>query len=43
VHFHTPFHPFRQHPWAHAADAMNLVLILLGMLAALLLGPIHLD
>ena len=43
MHFQAPFHPFQKHPMAHAVDIMNLVLILLGLLVAVLVGPIHLD
>ena len=43
MHFHAPFHPFQKHPWVHAVDAMNFLLILLGCLVAILIGPIHLD
>ena len=43
MHFHTPFHPSQKHPLTDYADVMNLVLILLGLLVALFLGPVHLD
>jgi hypothetical protein len=43
MHFHMPFHPFQKHPMVDLVDVMNLVLILLGLLVALFLGPIHLD
>ena len=40
---HAPFHPFQNHPWTHAVDFMNLLFILLGLLVALFLSPVHLD
>ena len=43
MHFHTPFHPTQWHPSEHMAETMNLVLILLGLLVAIFLAPIHLD
>jgi hypothetical protein len=43
VHFHTPFHPFEKHPMVHFMDVMNLLLILLGLLVALIIGPGHLE
>lgn len=43
MHFHQPFHPFQKHPMLPAAYVANLVLILLGILVALALGPLRLD
>ena len=43
MHFHTPFHPFQKHPMIDFVDVMNLVLILLGLLVALFVGPVRLD
>jgi hypothetical protein len=40
VHFHTPFHPGRM---PFITEMGNLILILLGLLLAVLIGPIHLD
>jgi hypothetical protein len=40
VHFHTPFHPGRM---SVTHELGNLILILLGLLLALFVGPIHLD
>ena len=43
MHLHVPFHPLEKQPWAHAVDFATLLLILLGLVVALLVGPIHLD
>lgn len=43
MHFHVPFHPMGQHGWINPMNAVNLVLILLGMLLAILVGPVQLD
>ena len=43
MHFHTPFHPFQHHGSMPLTDLLNLILILLGAMVALLIGPIHLD
>ena len=42
MHIHAPFQQNR-HSMIPVMDAMNLLLILLGILVALLTGPIHLD
>jgi len=41
VHFHLPFHPFQNHPMVPGAYVANLLLILLGILVALAIGPLH--
>ena len=43
MHFHVPFHPTEHHVWLSAVDFMNIVLIVLGLLLALLIGPVRLD
>ncbi|WP_306598270.1 hypothetical protein [Geothrix sp. 21YS21S-2] len=43
MHFHPSFHPFQKHPVIPAAYVANLVLILLGILVALALGPLRMD
>ena len=43
MHFHAPLHPFHRHAWSPFLDGLNLLLILLGLLLAVLVGPLHLD
>jgi len=47
MHFHVPFHPhfqpFQRRPIVDITVMGNLVLILLGLLVAVLFGPIHLE
>ena len=43
MHFHAPFHPFQRRPVVDITVMGNLVLILLGLLVAILLGPARLE
>lgn len=43
MHIHAPIHPFRKPPAVPLAYLGNLALILLGILAAMLMGPLRLD
>jgi hypothetical protein len=43
MHFHVPFHPNEHHLWLSTVDFMTILLIALGLLLALFIGPVRLD